>query len=105
MRTVVNLNKGWLFTKQAADIPQRQLPSDWEEVDLRAAKESGFVVKMSDLWDVRPERGRYNHIGQGAAYVSRPGKVSPEDEPQAAAVPERDRHTELQKYRAERIPC
>ena len=105
MRTVVNLNKGWLFTKQAADIPQRQLPSDWEEVDLRAAKVSGFVVKMSDLWDVRPEKGKYNHIVQGAAYVSRPGKVPPEDEPQAGAAPERGRHTELQKYRAERIPC
>ena len=34
MRTVVNLNKGWLFTKKTVDIPQRQLPSGWEEVDL-----------------------------------------------------------------------
>ena len=49
MRTVVNLNKGWLFTKQAADIPQRQLPSGWEEVDLRGAKESEFMGIMSDL--------------------------------------------------------
>ena len=62
MRTVINLNKGWLFTKNAADIPQRQLPSGWEEVDLRGAKESEFVVIISDLWDVRPRMNRYNHI-------------------------------------------
>ena len=49
MRTVVNLNKGWLFTKKATDIPQRQMPSGWEEVDLRGAEESEFVGIISDL--------------------------------------------------------
>ncbi|MGN1103360.1 MAG: glycoside hydrolase family 2 TIM barrel-domain containing protein [Candidatus Coproplasma sp.] len=34
MRTIVNINKRWVFTKKFREIPKTAIPNDWNNVDL-----------------------------------------------------------------------
>ncbi|MGN1234589.1 MAG: hypothetical protein ACI4U2_01245, partial [Christensenellaceae bacterium] len=34
MRTTVNVNQKWVFSKNFRDIPKTAIPQDWDEVDL-----------------------------------------------------------------------